>query len=375
MPKGKIARKFKRVARTVARGAKLAAPVAKLALKSLGVPQAALNQLDSAYTHGKQAARALSLFGDKKTSTRRSVAAPVAVSTSRTNPTWSEVVGKVTSQFAGKSAAGIKIRGKQPCVAIYHPSYQSDLGNVMITDMATIADDGAASILPITPASFGGPMFVQASQYQMFVFRKLVFEYETVLPTSATGQVAICYCREPLLASSGAENVPATFADVRATTPSTVFPFRVESSNFEVSYDGQQLFYTDATASSDPEAVRLAIQGQLRAYADASLTQSEYAGNLCVSYELDLYYPTVNAGVVFAARYLSGLLPSEYEEVASFVARIKSERKASTKVRGITLKDGFTKRLAPAQSAVPQARSSSQARPIAGYVLKEERPL
>lgn len=374
MPKGKIARKIKKIARTVSRGAKVAAPIAKVALQSLGVPKSALNQLDRAYSAGKQASSALGLFGDKKSSTKRVTSAPVAVNTSRTNPTWSEVVGKVTSQYAGKSAAGIKIRGKQPCVAIYHPAYSSDLGSVMLSDMATTAADGPASILPITPQALGGPLFVQASQYQMFVFRKLVFEYETVLPTTATGQVAICYCREPLLASSGAENVPATFADVRATTPSTVFPFRLESTAFEVSYDGQQLFYTDATASSDPEAVRLAIQGQLRAYADASLTSSEYAGNLCVSYELDLYYPTINSGVVFAARHLSGLQPSEYEEVAAFVARIKAERKTSTKVRGITLGDGFPKKQQQPPMVVT-SRSSSVSRPQAGYSMKEERPL
>lgn len=372
MPKSKFARKFKRVSRTVVRRGKQIAPIAKIALRSLGVPQSALQSVDKAWGGAKQVGHALGLFGDRKTSTKRMSSAPVAVNTSRTNPTWSEVVGKVTSQFAGKSAAGIKIRGKQPCVAIYHPAYTSDLGNVMLSDMATTSSDGPASILPITPAAFGGPMFVQASQYQMFVFRRITFEYETVLPTSATGQVALCYCREPLLASTGAENVPATFADVRATTPSTVFPFRLESSVFDVSYDGQQLFYTDATASTDPEAVRLAIQGQLRAYADASLTASEYAGNLCVSYELDLYYPTINAGVVFAARYLSGLQPCEYEEVAKFVAKVKSERKTSEKVRGIRLADSYPGSRAvgppqPSQPASAQSRSSSVTRPSLAF--------
>jgi len=295
-------------------------------LGSMGVPTGLTR---SAIKVGSRVAKALPLFGERKKSALTIKSNPISYTTSRDNPTWSEVVGKVTSQYAGRSAAGIKVRGQQPFVRIQVPS---DYGKVLASDVATTSLDGLDNIVPITPVALQGPLAVQASNYQMYVFRRLRFTYTTIASSTQTSAFAICYVREPVLADSGADNIPIDFAGARETIPSAEISYRSECATLEVTYDGQQLFYVDSVGTTS-EAVRQAVQGQIRAYS-SNLSTGVTVGYIMLEYELDLFFPTINSSGLFAFKYLRGLNKSELDRIADLALEIRKERKERS-VQGI----------------------------------------
>lgn len=317
----------KRAKGVAKKGAKGILKTGKRAMIAAGVPSSMIKFVSDV---GKD----LSIFGDQKHSSTKLRPQAVASSRVSTNPTWTEVVGKVVSQFAGQSATGIKIRGRQPCVLVYRPAGVP--GSVFVSDMALALPDGLDTVLAIQPSLLGGPLAVQASQYQMYVMRKMIFEFDTTTASTTTGQFCMAYCREPLLASTGADNIPSTFAENRATTPSVVVTYRSEAANLEVTYDGQQLFYLDsASGGSSPEAARQSVQGQVRCYADGVFSESQVMGTLNMTYEVDLFFPTINASMVFASRYFSGLSHAELEVLRGVARKLRSERKSKTELRGL----------------------------------------
>lgn len=298
-------------------------------LAQFGVPESVSRR---AYSMGSAA---LSLIGDRKKS--RTKLTPQAISTSRVavNPTWSEVVGKVQSSYAGRSAAGIKIRGRQGCAIIQKPSGVSNNGRILQPDVAGMFPDGDDFILFCNPAVFGGPMSVQASQYQMYVFRRLLFEFDTNTSSVQTGQYALCYVREPQLVSGGAPNVPSDFAEARSTIPSAVINYRADAANLEITYDGQQLFYTDFNVSND-EIARQTTQGQLRAYGDGVFDSLVVVGVLNVQYELDLFFPTTATPITFAARYMSTLTKEDLSQLLPHILELRRKRRGDRKVADTT---------------------------------------
>lgn len=275
---------------------------------------------------------AMALFGDRKKKGMSNISVPAASNVIQSNVTFSEVVGKITSDYAGSTAQGVRIRGCQPFTKVLDPT---GVGKVLASDVATTVLDGLDTTVLINPLYLNGPLLTQASNYTMYAFRKFRLEYVATVGSIYTGEYAICYVREPTPAALAAGAVPTNFAEAREVVPSAAIPYRSERIAFEWTYDGQQLYYihdTDPTAESDD---RLSIQGQIRAYAP-SVGAGGATGYFTLSYELDLFYPTINTVGAFAATHLHGLTPSDLQALRPHIRAIR-ERKERPAVKKLSL--------------------------------------
>lgn len=272
---------------------------------------------------------AMALFGERKKHSITNVSVPVSSNTVVSNTTFSEVVGKISSQYAGSTAQGVRIRGCQPLLKVANSTAK---GKVLAPDVATTITDGPDSALLINPTFLNGPLLTQASNYTMFAFRKFKVEYVSTVASIYAGEFAICYSREPTPATLSSGSVPASFAEAREVVPSASVPFRAERMSFEWTYDGQQLFYIhdpDVSTTSDD---RLSIQGQLRGYSPQE-GNDDVTGYLTLSYEIDLFYPTINTIGAFAATHLHGLTRENLDQLRLLANQMRERKVKPQMVR------------------------------------------
>lgn len=286
-------------------------------MSAMGITSSQRKSIAGAYRTGT------ALFGDKSKASRSNVSVPAASNTVTSNSTYSEVLGKVTSQFAGSTAQGIRIRGCQPFTRILAPGAA---GRVMASDVATTVLDGLDNVVLVNPVALGGPLLTQASNYSMFVVREFKLEYITLSSSIQVGEFAICYVREPTPAAVASGGVPTTFGEAREVTPSATLPYRSERVFFQFNYDGQQLYYVQDSDPVNEADDRLTHQGQIRAYA-AAVDSGYTVGYFQLHYIVDLFYPTINSIGAFAATHLRGLSKDELKAISVYANKLRADRK------------------------------------------------
>jgi len=204
----------------------------------------------------------------------------------------------------------------------------------MVDDVAVVSTDPTsfARYVHLCPQVLGGPLYVQAAVYEQFAFRKVTLRYNTRVSTTTAGLYALAYIRDPETETLGSETVPTNFGEMREITPSVTFPVRSEGAQLQFTYDGDQLWFCDPTASTRSD-VRLCMQGQIRAAADAigTLSTPVSTGYITIDYELDLFSPTPPARNAELYRNLT--LPRE--DRLKVYAYAQELRKARERKEGI----------------------------------------
>ncbi len=225
---------------------------------------------------------------------------PQAVQVTQSNPYYMDVAPGSNS----KAGPGIMVTGRQ----LYCNVAVTSATNACLTSVAGGATVANTNYCYINPDYLNERLASIANWYEIYRFRRIVFEYEPAIGSDTVGQFCLALTRD---ADAISHFETMSYADAAQMSPSEIFQPSTVGKALMVSYRDDKEWFCEANMTTAADS-RDTVQYTLVGWPASSAYTTATWGTIWVKYSIELYRPTPSQGISLPRFKLERRLVSDF---------------------------------------------------------------